>query len=60
MALTSVTLPYVVTLANKGRQKALRTDAELAHGLNASNGLLTNVPVGIALGLKSVEVASLL
>ncbi|KAK1184527.1 alanine dehydrogenase [Streptomyces sp. NBS 14/10] len=59
-ALTSVTLPYVVALANKGWQEALRADAELAHGLNTSSGLLTNAPVGVALGLESVEVASLL
>ncbi|WP_342659753.1 Alanine dehydrogenase [Rhodococcus ruber] len=59
-ALTSVTLPYAVTLANNGWKEALRADVELARGLNTHDGLLTNAPVAVALGLDSVEVASLL
>ncbi|GAA3752932.1 alanine dehydrogenase [Spinactinospora alkalitolerans] len=59
-ALTSVTLPYTVALADNGWQEALRADAQIARGLNTHDGLLTNAPVGTALGLDSVEVTSLL
>ncbi|WP_280416715.1 alanine dehydrogenase [Nocardia carnea] len=59
-ALTSVTLPYATALADCGWQDALRADPELARGLNTHNGLLTNAPVGAALGLSTVEVGSVL
>ncbi|NNK39853.1 MAG: alanine dehydrogenase [Winogradskyella sp.] len=38
LALTNVTLPYVLKLANKGWQKALNGDATLAKGLNIADG----------------------
>ncbi|HET7325863.1 MAG TPA: alanine dehydrogenase [Nocardioidaceae bacterium] len=44
-ALTNVTLPYVVALANKGWQQALRDDASLAKGLNTHDGHVTYAPV---------------
>ncbi|MBW4716313.1 alanine dehydrogenase [Saccharothrix obliqua] len=50
-ALTNVTLPYAVALADKGWEAALRADAALALGLNAHDGLLTNQPVAEAHGL---------
>jgi alanine dehydrogenase len=50
-ALTNVTLPYAVALADKGWQQALRADASLAPGLNVHEGLLTNQPVAEAHGL---------
>jgi alanine dehydrogenase len=50
-ALTNVTLPYAVALADKGWQPALRADRSLALGLNAHAGLLTNQPVAEAHGL---------
>ena len=40
-ALTNVTLPYVLKIANKGYKDALREDAALARGLNVINGKLT-------------------
>ncbi len=40
-ALTNVTLPYAVALANKGWQQALRDDASLALGLNTHAGAIT-------------------
>lgn len=49
-ALTNVTLPYVVQLANQGWRDALRVDAALARGLNTHAGQLTNQPVAQALG----------
>jgi len=40
-ALTNATLPYVIALANKGWQQALRDDATLALGLNTHEGKVT-------------------
>jgi alanine dehydrogenase len=40
-ALTNVTLPYAVALANKGWRQALRDDRALALGLNTHEGLIT-------------------
>ncbi|GAA3844489.1 alanine dehydrogenase [Saccharothrix violaceirubra] len=51
-ALTNVTLPYAVALADKGWQTALRADRSLALGLNAHEGLLTNEPVAQAHDLE--------
>jgi alanine dehydrogenase len=56
-ALTNVTLPYAVEIANRGWRDALRADPVLAGGLNAHDGVLTSSPVAEAHGLphKSVE-----
>jgi len=50
-ALTNVTLPYAVALADKGWQPALRADKSLALGLNVHAGTLVNLPVAEALDL---------
>jgi alanine dehydrogenase len=44
-ALTNVTLPYAVALAEKGWRQALRDDDSLALGLNTFAGEVTNEPV---------------
>jgi alanine dehydrogenase len=49
-ALTNATLPYVIKLADKGWERALKDDAALARGLNVLNGSLTNGKVAEALG----------
>jgi alanine dehydrogenase len=54
-ALTNVTLPYAVALANKGWQQACRDDRSLALGLNTHAGQLTNGPVGEAVGIEAVS-----
>jgi alanine dehydrogenase len=59
-ALTNVTLPYVVELANRGWQAALRADPALALGLNTHDGELTNAPVAEAHGYTSVDLNQLL
>ena len=41
LALTNVTLPYVLNIANKGYKDALREDPALAKGLSVINGKLT-------------------
>jgi alanine dehydrogenase len=59
-ALTNVTLPYVVSLADKGWQQALRDDPVLAPGLNCVAGELTNAPVADAHGLPVRRLAEAL
>ncbi|MBX6767995.1 MAG: alanine dehydrogenase [Actinomadura rubrobrunea] len=59
-ALTNVTLPYAVAIADKGWRGALRDDPALALGLNAHDGALTNGPVAEAHGLDHVSVESVL
>jgi alanine dehydrogenase len=50
-ALTNVTLPYVLDIAGKGLEAAVREDAALALGVNALAGALTNEGVAEAHGL---------
>lgn len=58
VALTNATMRYTAALADKGWKDASRQDASLAGGLNTHQGLLTNAPVGQALGLDAVTVES--
>ena len=53
-ALTNVTLPYAVELADRGWRDALRRDHPLALGLNTHDGAVTYGPVAQAHGLASV------
>jgi alanine dehydrogenase len=50
-ALTNVTLPYTVEIANRGWRDALRADPPLALGLNTYAGEVTCQPVAEAHGL---------
>jgi alanine dehydrogenase len=50
-ALTNVTLPYALELANRGWREALRADPALALGLNTYAGDVTYGPVAEAHGL---------
>ena len=59
-ALTNVTLPSAVALADKGWQQACRDDRSLALGLNTHAGELTNAPVAQAHGLDSVSLDGVL
>ncbi|GAB3597825.1 alanine dehydrogenase [Angustibacter peucedani] len=59
-ALTNVTLPYAVELANRGWRDALRRDPALALGLNTHDGHVTNEPVAQAHGMPSVALAEVL
>jgi alanine dehydrogenase len=54
-ALTNVTLPYVVELANHGWRAALRKDPALALGLNTLDGQVTNAPVAEAHGMACLS-----
>jgi alanine dehydrogenase len=59
-ALTNVTLPYTVALADKGWQQAMREDHNLALGLNTHQGGLTNEPVASAHGMTSTPLEEVL
>jgi alanine dehydrogenase len=59
-ALTNVTLPYAVALANKGWRQALRDDQPLALGLNTHDGHVTYGPVADAHGMASVALEDVL
>jgi alanine dehydrogenase len=50
-ALTNVTLPYAVALANKGWKQALKDDHALALGLNVHDGHITYAAVADAFGM---------
>ncbi len=59
-ALTNVTLPYAVALANQGWQQACAADASLALGVNTHAGHLVNAAVGEATGFAAVALADAL
>ena len=59
-ALTNVTLPYVLELADLGWRDALRADPALVHGLNAHDGRLTYDHVAEAHGLPHVPAEAVL
>jgi alanine dehydrogenase len=59
-ALTNVTLPYMLELANGGWRDALRADPALALGLNTHEGTLTCAPVAEAHGLPSTPISEVL
>jgi alanine dehydrogenase len=54
-ALTNVTLPYAVALANKGWKAAISEDASLAKGLNVHAGQITYGAVADAFGLPTLS-----
>jgi len=59
-ALTNVTLPYAVELANRGWREALRRDDALALGLNTYDGHVTYGPVAEAHGMAHLGLADVL
>jgi len=59
-ALTNVTLPYAVEMANRGWRDALRADPALAPGLNTYAGQLTCEPVAEAHGLPYTPISEVL
>jgi alanine dehydrogenase len=59
-ALTNVTVPYALEIANRGWRAALRADRALAAGLNTHEGALTYRGVAEAHGLPWVETSEAL
>ena len=54
-ALTNATLPYAISIANKGWRKALTDDANLAKGLNVCQGKITYEAVAKAHGYQFTQ-----
>jgi alanine dehydrogenase len=59
-ALTNVTVPYAIEIANRGWRAALRRDPAFALGLNTHDGVVTCQPVADAHGLEYGPVAEVL
>jgi alanine dehydrogenase len=59
-ALTNVTLPYAIELANHGWREALSRDRALALGLNTFDGHVTYGPVADAHGTQSLKLDEVL
>ena len=59
-ALTNVTLPYAVAIADKGWKQAARDDHSLALGVNVHEGQITYGAVADAFGLGSLSLAEVL
>jgi alanine dehydrogenase len=53
-ALTNVTLPYALQLANKGPDKAIKDNPALREGVNIKAGKVTNLAVAETFGLECV------
>jgi alanine dehydrogenase len=59
-ALTNVTLPYVVAIADLGLEGAIGADAALARGVNVYGGAITNEGVASAHGIEASPVTAVL
>jgi alanine dehydrogenase len=59
-ALTNVTLPYAVRIADTGWAAAVRADPSLAAGVNVVGGAVVNGPVATAHGLAAADLADVL
>jgi len=59
-ALTNVTLPYALALANKGWERAVREDRALALGVNVLDGKVTYKAVADSLGLPYTPLEEIL
>jgi alanine dehydrogenase len=60
LALTNVTIDYVLQLASQGFRDAAESSAALALGVNSHNGAITHATVAQAVGLPYMELHSML
>ncbi len=51
MALTNATLPYVLEMANKGYERAMKENPEIAKGMNLIRGVVVHKAVAESLGI---------
>src|SRR3954452_13840882 len=56
-ALTNVTLPYVIQLARKGYERAVRENSALAQGVNIRAGKVTNPALAETFALPCADIA---
>jgi alanine dehydrogenase len=59
-ALTNVTVPYALAIADRGWREACRADRALALGINVHDGQITNCPVAEAHGMPAITVDEVL
>ena len=59
-ALTNVTLPYTIEIAEAGWKNAARRDTALARGVNIAEGTVTNRAVADAHGLAYTPLDAML
>ncbi|MCM3660342.1 alanine dehydrogenase [Georgenia satyanarayanai] len=59
-ALTNVTVPYALALANSGWREAMRADPALALGLATHDGALVSAPVAQAHGMEHTPLEAVL
>jgi alanine dehydrogenase len=59
-ALTGVTLPYLLAIAEHGAERAMSLDAALMAGLNTYNGAVTNRSVASAMSLDYTPAVAML
>lgn len=59
-ALTNVTLPYAIALADKGWKQAVKDDAALALGVNVVDGQITYAAVAEAFGIAHTPLETFL
>ncbi len=59
-ALTNVTLPYALTIANKGVVQAVREDRSLRAGVNTYKGQLTSEAVAVSQGREHAPIDRLI
>jgi len=52
IALTNATLPYVLEIANKGYERAMKQNPEIARGINLIRGEVVNRAVAESLGMR--------
>ena len=60
IALTNTTLPYAVTIANKGFLTAAKDDPTILTGINVYKGKVTNSDVADSLDKEYVDIAKLI
>lgn len=60
LGLTNVTLPYAISLANKGWKKALNEDPELKMGLNIAEGNIVYEDVADAFDMEFTSIETVL
>jgi len=60
LALTNATLPYAVEIANKGFEKAVKTNNEIKLGLNIIDGKIVYKGVAEAFGFTYYDVSSII
>lgn len=60
LALTNVTIPYAVQIANKGVERAVKENRALALGVNTMKGHVTHQAVAESLGLSHVPLSDVL